>query len=167
VKLRLSLRSEVADELDEARARSSTPWPYPSRRAAPASTTRQQARDQHRFRFGGRPGGRALWLIYAGELLRASRDIPDALPPCGGPLIPGFAAELTARRAALREYLARAPEQRTSPYFSELARIEAAGFLEEYVWHYLRNESRDTAPPPELDLPAFENFGSASLRNTQ
>ena len=165
VKLRLSLRSEVADELDEARtqildtmAASLTSRP---RRPAPPPDNRPETSVD--FDLATDPADTALWLVYAAELLRASRDIPDALPPCGGPLIPGFASELAARRAALREYLARAPEQRTSPYFSELARIEAAGFLEEYVWHYLRNESRDIAPPPELDLPAFENFRQREL----
>jgi len=160
VKLRLSLRSEVADELDEARtqiletlAASLTARP---RRAPPPPDNRPETSVD--FDSTTDPADAALWLIYAGELLRASRDVPDALPPCGGPLVPGYAAELTARRAALQGYQAREPAQRTSPYFSELARIDAAGFLEEYVWHYLRNESRDTSPPADLDLPAFESF---------
>ena len=164
VKLRLSLRSEVADELDEARTQI-----LDTMAASLAARPRRPPRPDNRpetsvdFDSATDPADAALWLIYAGELLRASRDIPDALPPCGGPLVPGFAAELTARRAALREYLAREPAQRTSPYFSELARIEAAGFLEEYVWHYLRSESRDTSPPADLDLPAFETFRQREL----
>ena len=95
--------------------------------------------------------------------LRVSRETPDTLPPCGGPLVPGFLAELAARRGALREYIAREPAQRTSAYFSQLERIDAAGFLDEYVWHYLRNQSRDTLPPADLDMPAFETFRQREL----
>jgi hypothetical protein len=48
--------------------------------------------------------------------------------------------------------------QPDSAYFSELARIEAAGYLEEYVWHYLRSEGLDKEPAAELDLAGFESF---------
>ena len=72
-------------------------------------------------------------------------------------LVTGYAAELAARRAALREYHLR-DAQSDSAYFSELARIEAAGYLEEYVWYYLRSEGLDKEPPAELDLAGFESF---------
>jgi hypothetical protein len=70
---------------------------------------------------------------------------------------------LSARRAALEQYRARAPEARIDPYFNELLRIEAAGFLDEYHWHYLRNERIDATPLKELDLGDFEVFRAREL----
>jgi hypothetical protein len=84
-------------------------------------------------------------------------------PPCGGNLVPGFAAELSARHAALREYRARDATARTSSYFNALERVEAAGFLDEYVWYYLRNARTDLTPPADIDLGAFEPFREREL----
>jgi hypothetical protein len=158
VKLRLSLRSEVADEVDDARmqilATMAEAIAARPRRPAKPDSSPETSVD---FDAGQDPADAALWFAYAGELLRASRDIPGAMPPCGGMLIPGYAAELAARRAALREYHMR-DAQADSAYFSELARIDAAGFLEEYVWYYLRSEVLDKEPPGELDLAGFESF---------
>lgn len=165
VKLRLSLRSEVADELDDARAQildtmAATLTARPRRPPPPPDAGPETSID---FDSTADPADAALWFTYAGELLRVSRENPDTLPPCGGPLVPGFLAELAARRGALREYLAREPAQRTSAYFSQLERVDAAGFLDEYVWHYLRNQSRDTLPPADLDMPGFETFRQHEL----
>ncbi|HEU4780726.1 MAG TPA: hypothetical protein VFS58_12665, partial [Steroidobacteraceae bacterium] len=89
---------------------------------------------------------------------RFSGEHPATRPPCGGRLVPGFAAELAARLAALREYRTRAAAERTSIYFNELERVDAAGFLDEYVWQYLRNERWDTTPPASLEIAAFDEF---------
>jgi hypothetical protein len=103
------------------------------------------------------------WLAYAVELTRFSREHPEVRPPCGGLLVPGFAAELTARQAALREYRARAEAARTSSYFNELERVDTAGFLDEYVWYYLRNEGRDVTPPAGIEVGAFQQFREREL----
>ena len=100
VKLRLSLRSEVADELDDARAQILAPWPQPSRRGRGDRAPPPDAGPETSIDFDSTadPADAALWFTYAGELLRVSRENPDTLPPCGGPLVPGFLAELAARR---------------------------------------------------------------------
>jgi len=103
----------------------------------------------------------AWWISYADELLRASRDDPDSMPPCGGPLLPGFAAEYAARVRALHDYHARDVAARHSPYFDDLARIDAAGFLDEYVWENLQKSG--AAMPPGLDLAAFLEFRALEL----
>lgn len=168
VKLRLSLRSEVADELDDARVQilstMSEAMAARPRRPAPADTSPETSVD---LDAAADPADATLWFAYAGELLRASRDVPGALPPCGGALVPGYATELAARRGALREYQLREGAQHNSVYFNELERIDAAGFLEEYVWYYLRNPALDTAPPAELDLPGFETFRQRELATHQ
>jgi hypothetical protein len=160
VKLRLSLREDVKDEMHDARmeiltsvaeaiaARPARAAVSPVARAAETSVEMDPLSD---------PAEAPLWFSYAAELLRATRETPGALPPCGGPLAPLFATELAARRAALRDYAAREATARSSEYFTQLARVDAAGFLEEYAWHYLRRSTEQNAPA-ELDLAGFESF---------
>jgi hypothetical protein len=165
VKLRLSLRSEVADELEEARQQilADLADAFAARPARPAASS---ALPESSIEIvDGNPAEAPLWAAYATELLRASRDAPGAMPPCGGPLRPTFTTELAARGVALREYLAR--EERPSGYFAELARVEAAGFLDEYVWHYLHDVDIDKAPPAGLDLAAFATFQQRELATHQ
>ena len=165
LKLRLSLRAEVADELEEAReevlntiaaARAARPA-----RSAPAQVVSQEATIDVEATADN--AAAAAWLAYAAELTRFTHEHPEVRPPCGGRLVPGFAAELAARNAALREYRVRDAAARTSSYFNVLERVEAAGFLDEYVWYYLRKESADRTPPPGIDLGAFEQFRQREL----
>jgi hypothetical protein len=169
VKLRLSLRAEIADELEEARIQilaAVTQAIGQLRRRAPrtaASVTMEEASievDSHQD-----PQSAALWLTYALALVSHAREHPEIRPPCGGHLLPGYGAEMAARRAALAEYRARPETVRTSRYFDDLMRIEDAGLLEEYVWQNLRNERWDLTAPVELRLDAYERFRAVELEN--
>lgn len=168
VKLRLSMRQEVADEFDEASASvlvamagslaarpSHPPPPEPVREPGIDIDTSSD------------PGDAPLWLAYAMELARQAQESPAILPPCGGILQPDYAAERAARRAALNEYLRRDAAARTSDYFEALARVDAAGFFDEYVWTFLRNPARDTTTPTALALGAFEKFRERELATHQ
>ncbi len=170
LKLRLSLRAELSDELDEARpeifaaiADAIATATAARRRDAAAATPApvQEASIEVDSHYDADTA--ALWLSYALELVRYSREHPATRPPCGGRLVPGFAAELSARRAALDEYRSRDAAHRGAGYFDELLRIEAAGFLDEYAWHYLRNERWDVAPPSDMDLAGFEAYRRSEL----
>lgn len=166
LKLRLSLRAEIGDELDEASeqilgaiavalsARSVDPAVVAPEPLPEASIEVEASPDT---------ASAAAWLAYAVELARFSGEHPETRPACGGRLVPGFAAELAARQAALREYRMRAAATLPSGYFDELARVEAAGFLDEYVWHFLRNEQWDAVPQASLELEAFEAFRKREL----
>lgn len=161
LKLRLSLRAEVADELEEARAQilGALADAIDSRRkpvAVAAAPPPQEASIEIDTSHDRETG--ALWFTYAQELVKYSREHPQTRPACGGRLAAGYAAELAARRAALEVYRARASEQHADPYFDALLRIDAAGFLDEYSWYYLRNPRIDLAPQAELDLGDFEAF---------
>jgi hypothetical protein len=165
LKLRLSLRSEVADELDEASAQVLASVAA-SLAARPAGTSLEVVSAQEAsFRVDSSedPAEGALWLVYATELTRYSREHPEIRPPCGGDLVADFAAELSARRAALREYLGRDAASRHSNYFDALAKVDAAGFLAEYVWHYLHDDKWGGTPPATLQLDAFEAFRMREL----
>src|SRR5262245_48035016 len=162
VKLRLSLRGEVADELDDAReqilAVIADAFATRPARPAPAAT---QPDSSIEIDPGNDAAEAQLWVAYASGLLKAAREAPGTLPPCGGALTSRFATELAARREALREYRSRDP--RPPGYFAELARVEDAGFLDEYVWYYLRDAATETTPPAGLDLAGFEGFRQREL----
>jgi len=166
LKLRLSLRMEVADELDDARsqilaamAAAIVSARSQARGAARAPAARDPAPAQDssvEVDSAADPGAAASWLSYALELERYSREHPDLRPACGGRLVPDLGAELAARRAALATYRGRAADARPSRYFDELSRIEEAGFLEEYLWTWLREQHRESAPSRELQVGEFE-----------
>jgi hypothetical protein len=176
VKLRLSLRQEVADELDEARAHV----------LAALSAAIVNARVKTR---GGarRPGGSDTshtgdapgparagidldpdldpaesdwWLAYAIALRERVQRHPRLGPPCGGTVEPDYPAELEARRAALRAFRESGKESRD---FAAMTRAEDAGLLGEYVWAFLHREAWGTHPPPDLDLPRFAEFREREL----
>src|SRR5262249_15361551 len=81
-------------------------------------------------------GERDLWTIYlytrAAEAASESAD--HALLP--GEREASFEEEVRARRMAVNAFRYRIP-QRFSAYFADLDRVEASGFLREYVWRYL------------------------------
>ena len=164
-KLRLSLRAEVGDELEEARTEilGALATALAQRKKMPAPAAEpvvQEASIEVDSSYDADTA--ALWLTYALELVKYSREHPATRPPCGGRLAPGFAAELAARRAALAEYRTRAAGA-PAPYFADLLRIEAAGVLDEYTWLYLRDVRRDLVPPLELQMDAFEVFRQREL----
>jgi len=160
VKLRLSLRDEVADELAEARAQilSTMAESFAARPPRASAAPPERPGTSIVIEPGNDAAETGLWFHYVNVLLGAATEKPERLPPCGGTLVPGYSAELTARRSALHEFLARDAAERGSGYFSDLAQIDAAGFLEEYVWHFLRDTRLDTTPPAALDLGGFENW---------
>lgn len=75
------------------------------------------------------------WLGYAADMAvwAIASGAVDKTPP--GPLVPSFDVELNARRHMIviwREMQQKEPKP--SVYMDALSRIEAAGFLPEYVW---------------------------------
>jgi hypothetical protein len=165
LKLRLSLRTEIGDELDEARAEilSSLATALEARppRAAPPADAPHEASIE--MNASGDAADSAMWLAYAVSLVQYAREHPDSGPPCGGKFEPPFEVEVEARRAALREYRARPANGRRSNYFESLARVEAGGFLDEYVWTYLHSRAWGASPPHELAIGAFDEFRAREL----
>jgi hypothetical protein len=111
----------------------------------------------------GDPADAAMWLAYAVELTKYAREHPETAPPCGGTFEAPYQLEIDARLAALREYRARPANGRRSSYFQVLSKVEAAGFLDEYVWNYLHRDAWGATPPHELSMGAFEEFRAREL----
>lgn len=165
IKLRLSMRTEIGDELDDAReqilgslAEAIDGRP---RRVMPAAPAPAEASIE--MNASGDPADSSMWLAYAVELTKYAREHPESTPPCGGVFEPPYQVEVDARLAALREYRARPANGRRSGYFALLSKVETEGFLDEYVWSYLHRDAWGNAPPHELSMGAFTEFSAREL----
>jgi hypothetical protein len=170
IKLRMSMRVEIGDELDDAReqileaiAAAIEARPPRTLPADPALSDPSLSEPSIEMTQADSVFDTPAWFAYALELSRYARENPGAGPPCGGLLDPPFDLEVESRRAALREYRARPVHGRRSNYFNTLARVEDAGFLEEYVWHYLHREAWGGAPPAALTMDAFGKYRERDL----
>ena len=108
---------------------------------------------------------RVAWTAYGialGDWVRENR-IADSAPE--GPFIPSFAAELHARKVQLQIWRDLNEKGTYSlPYMDTMFKVEAAGFLPEYVWHYhQRNEWEK--PDPNLRMEAFSSWRAEHLRD--
>lgn len=112
------------------------------------------------------PGERKLWTIYlyTRAALVASESGAGPLPL--GIRAPSFEGEVRARRVAvgLFRQLERDDPDFGSRYFDDLDQVEAAGFMREYVWRYLKQPSWST-PPSGLRLHAFDAWRAVYLRH--
>lgn len=106
-----------------------------------------------------------IWLAYL-----FARAAFAANETAGGPAVgereSSFEEEVRGRQIALTTFraLKRDSAQPESAYFSDIDRVEAAGFLREYVWSYLRHSSW-TATPTGLDLAGFDTWRAEHLAN--
>jgi hypothetical protein len=103
-----------------------------------------------------------IWLAYL-----FARAAFAANETAGGPAVgereSTFEEEVRGRTIALTTFraLKRERAQPASAYFNDIDRVEAAGFLREYVWSYLRHAS--WATPADLDVSGFETWSAEHL----
>ena len=108
-------------------------------------------------------GESKIWLAYL-----FARAAFAANETAGGPAVgereSSFEEEVRGRQIALTTFraLKRDSAPPESVYFSDIDRVEAAGFLREYVWSYLRHTSW-TTKPESLDLTGFEVWRAEHL----
>jgi hypothetical protein len=108
------------------------------------------------------PEGR-IWMTYL--FTRAAFAARDrATDGATGESEPTFEEEVRARKMAVSTFreLRSANGALASTYFGDVDRVEAAGFLREYVWRYLRRESWDKVPLG-LDLSGFDEWRQVEL----
>jgi hypothetical protein len=110
-------------------------------------------------------GESKIWLAYL-----FARAAFAANETAGGPAVgereSSFDEEVRGRQIALTTFraLKRDSAQPDSAYFNDIDRVEAAGFLREYVWSYLRHASWKTQPA-NLDLAGFDAWRAEHLAN--
>jgi hypothetical protein len=108
-------------------------------------------------------GESKIWLAYL-----FARAAFAANETAGGPAVgereSSFEEEVRGRQIALTTFRAmkRDSAQPESAYFSDIDRVEAAGFLREYVWSYLRHPSWGVMPGG-LDIAGFDAWRAEHL----
>jgi hypothetical protein len=109
---------------------------------------------------------RPVWTVYlyTRAAQAATESDTDALPL--GERLASFDEEVRARRMAVSAFrqLTRDKSGAVSAYFEDLDRVEAAGYLREYVWRYLQQPSW-SALPADLRLAAFDDWRREHLRD--
>jgi hypothetical protein len=106
-----------------------------------------------------------IWLAYLFARAAFAANVTDG-SLAAGERESSFEEEVRGRTIALTTFRALKLErvQPASPYFSDIDRVEAAGFLREYVWSYLRHPSWEIAPAG-LDLSGFDTWRAEHLTN--
>jgi len=105
-----------------------------------------------------------IWLAYL--FARAAFAANEtAGGPAAGERESTFDEEVRGRSIALTTFraLKRERAQPASAYFNDIDRVEAAGFLREYVWTYLHHAS--WATPDGLDMSGFDVWSAEHLAN--
>jgi hypothetical protein len=104
-----------------------------------------------------------IWLAYLfARAAFAANESSGA--PAVGEREASFNEEVRGRTIAVSMFreLRRNDAQLASEYFSDIERVEAAGFLREYVWSYLHQASWHVLPA-DLNLAAFDAWRTTHL----
>jgi hypothetical protein len=104
-----------------------------------------------------------IWLAYL--FARAAFAVGESSEgPAAGEREASFEEELRGRTTAVNMFraLKHNDAQLASAYFNDIDRVEAAGYLREYVWRYLRQTAWKT-PPAGLDLAGFDTWRATHL----
>jgi hypothetical protein len=102
----------------------------------------------------------ASGFMYATILSALAEETPPMLPVCGGELEPGFETEVSL----FRTVFAGESIGSRSKFGKRMAQVDAAGFLEEFVWTERHRESWDSTPPAGLMLDDYEKWKKKHLK---
>lgn len=103
----------------------------------------------------------AAGIMYAVLLSAVAEKDPDAIPLCGGELVPSFETELGLYRAL---FVDEGDGQKTK-VGRQLKKADEAGFLDELIWTETHRESWGDKPPEGLTLDAYSKWKKKNLRN--
>lgn len=106
-----------------------------------------------------------LWLIYANSRVTYAESHRSDVLLEEQRVVPSFTEELSARRETVGLYrkMKKEKPQITDPYWDQIDGIEAAGFLDEYVWIFLRRPSWSSGQEPKR-LAEFAEYRKAELQ---
>jgi hypothetical protein len=106
-----------------------------------------------------------VWLGYL--ISRAAYRVRHKLPlPESGLVVPGFDEEVDARTGGAQIYreLKEKDKGLHDTYWETLSQIKAKGFMNAYVWTYLRQPNWPKSQKPR-NLAAFHNWSRSLLQN--
>ena len=110
-------------------------------------------------------GSTTVWLGYL--LARAKYREDHKVPlPASGDILPSFQEEVYGRAYAAQIYQEWKAEHKgwSESYWEILSEIKTKGFMDAYVWTYLRQANWPKSEQPE-NLVAFQTWGRLLLRN--
>lgn len=110
-------------------------------------------------------GSTTVWLGYLLARAKYREDHSVALPTVGD-IIPGFEEETYAREYGAQIYQEWKGEHKgwSNAYWETLSEIKAKGFMNAYVWTYLRQAAWPKSEQPK-NLDAFQTWGRSFLKN--
>jgi hypothetical protein len=106
-----------------------------------------------------------VWLGYL--ISRAAFRVKHKLPlPESGIIVPGFDEEVDARTGAAQIYqeLKEKDKRLHDSYWETLSQIKTKGFMNAYVWTYLRRANWPKSQEPK-NLAAFQTWSRSFLKN--
>lgn len=106
----------------------------------------------------------ALWIGYLFARMEFVSRNGDRYERVPGIITPVFDEEVFARSEAAKVYreLRSQGKGTDSAYFNDLEKVDAAGFMPEYVWQYLHRDSWST-PPATLRSSEFARWVRQNL----
>jgi hypothetical protein len=110
-------------------------------------------------------GSTTVWMGYL--LARAKYREDHKIPlPSSGEIVPSFQEEVYAREYGERIYQEWKGENKSwsEPYWELLSEIKTKGFLEAYVWTYLRRPNWPERDQPQ-NIATFQSWSNSVLKN--
>ena len=162
LKLRLSMDPRLRDELPEARrALLAVVGDAIKPHLAPVDANAKPPGATLGFNLGGGSNDEIqAGIMYLALLNSLADKSPDLAPVCGGEVVPSLDAEAGIYRGmfGFDEQLGKGRFGKT------IARIDKAGFLEEFLWVDQHREEWGTTPPRELTLPEYAAWRKKNLK---
>jgi hypothetical protein len=165
VKLRLSMDPRLRDELPDARRGllsivGDAIKPF----LAPADESAKPPGTSINFNLGGKSddemGAGVMYLMLLSAVAERS---PEQTPVCGGEFVPTLEAEAGIYRAMF----ARSEDLAKSGFAKRIARIDKAGFLEEFLWVDRHREAWGASAPGVLRLSEYQVWRQKNLKRFQ
>ena len=162
VKLRMSMASRLRDEVPDARrAVLSTLGEAIKPHLSPVDPKAEPPGTALNVNGLGSPRvDTASGLMYVVLLAAVVEESPELAPVCGGDFVPSYDAELGVYRGMVTID----GEGASTKSGKQLAQVEKAGFLDEFVWVELHRESWGTAPPAGLTLAEYQSWRKKNLK---
>jgi hypothetical protein len=160
IKLRFSVAADLRDEVPEARrailtALGDAVKPH----LAPAAPVRKDETSIAINSLAGSEDDMAAGMMYLMFLSAAAEEAPQIAPPCGGFLVPTYETELSLFRALLEM-----EADANTAFGKNLAKIEQAGFLEEFIWTDRHLEPWGEQSPEGLTLSDYRQWRKKNLK---
>lgn len=160
IKLRFSADQRLRDEMPEARrailsAFGAAIQPH----LAPVDPAAEKPGNSIGFNLGSADDA-GEGLLYTMFLNAVVAKTPELAPVCGGEVVPPYETELSLYRGLFVDQSA----DEDSKFSKQVKKIDAAGYLDEFVWVELHRPSWGETAPDGLNLPDYKTWKKKNLK---